>query len=253
LKLLVTSDWHDDAVTLGIARRPELLRYVAELKRAIVAENVQVAINAGDFADPGSMLASEYAADIIRELYELGATTSVGGLVAIAGNHDVVEVDRPLTTLSPFAEVLRLASFDESNMYVAEVPRSVRIENVAFLCLPYLARAYAEKQRVDLDDAAFEQARAFREDGCKIVVVGHRTVAGARCGSESAEMARGRDLDLPIARIAELKPELVFNGHYHIPQIVRAGHGIEVAIPGSPLAYTTDDESAGKGYIVAEI
>jgi predicted phosphodiesterase len=65
-------------------------------------------------------------------------------------------------------------------------------------------------------------------------------------------MSRGRDLDLPLARIAELRPALVVNGHYHKPQVVQTG-GVEVVIPGSPLSFTTDDPAAGKGYVVAEV
>lgn len=255
MKLLVTSDWHLDAVTLGHPRRPELLAYLQRVKRDIVEQAVDLVVVAGDMCDPGSMLASLYAADIIREYRELAAATRLNKLVAIAGNHDVIETDRPLTTLSP-----AVACFEDHGVRVAETPSVISIAGVAFLLLPYVARAWWDSEArghcdpgpaAMLDDA-FERAAEMKKSGCPLVGVSHLTVEGARIGSETAEMSRGRDVDLPVERIAALKPDLWFNGHYHAPQIV-AFPGLTVHIPGSPLSYSTDDPSAGKGYLIAEV
>lgn len=262
MRLLVTSDWHLDAMTLGHPRREELIAYLKRLQRAVSDEAIDAVVFAGDAADPGSMFGCRYEADMIRWFFELAFASRLKMLLAIAGNHDVVETSSPLTTLTPACEAL--ACWTTSvHVAVKEVPAVVHAveHNVAFLALPYVARAWADaeargEQTVTgpehLMDVAFATAQRLRDQDCKIVVVGHRTVPAAQLGSESLEMSRGRDLDLPIDRIAALRPALVINGHYHKPQVVQTG-GIEVVIPGSPLSFTTDDPAAGKGYVIAEV
>jgi DNA repair exonuclease SbcCD nuclease subunit len=263
MRLLATSDWHLDAMTLGHPRRDELLSYLKRLLRAVVEEEIDVVVFAGDAADPGSMLGCRYEADLIRWFFELAMASRLKMLLAVAGNHDVVEVSSPLTTLTPAREALRPEMTNRVLVVVNEVPGVVRVRehNVAFLALPYVARAWADAEARGEQtvtgpehcmDVAFASAQKLRDEDCELVVVGHRTVPTARLGSESMEMSRGRDVDLPIDRIAALRPALVINGHYHRPQVVQIG-GIEVVIPGSPLSFTTDDPAAGKGYVVAEV
>lgn len=261
MRLLLTSDWHDDAITLGVERRTELLKYLDRITRAVRDEAVDVPIFSGDAFDPGSMMQSQYEVDVICAFRGLAQMSTRGKLVAVAGNHDVVEVARPLSTLSPAANA------GDGSSYVAEIPSVFSLhenesssEGVSFLLLPYISRAWADAERntpgmvgpAALTDIAFETAATLRRRGHRIVVVGHMTVAGAVIGSESVEMSRGRDLDLPIERIRALEPTLVVNGHYHRPQVVDVG-GLQIVIPGSPLSFTTDDPSDGKGYVIAEV
>lgn len=260
MRLLITSDWHLDAVTLGVERRPELLAYVRSVASAARENDVDVAVFGGDAIDPGSMMQSQHEVDLICGFRAIARETTRQKIVAVAGNHDVIEIGRPLTTLSPVAAAL------EKTAFVAESPAVYTMhdhgadsESVTFLLLPYVARARfdAEKKQPATGptaqmDQAFEIATELRKLGHRIVVVGHMTVAGAVIGSESVEMARGRDLDLPVDRIRALEPALVVNGHYHRPQIVDVG-GLEIVIPGSPLSFTTDDAATGKGYVIAEV
>ncbi len=244
MKLLVTSDWHDDAVTLGVPRRAEILRYVDELRHVCVLEKVDVVVFPGDFADPGGMLASLYASDSIQLLPGLAAETRSKRGIVVAGNHDVVETSQTLTTLSPLAAVTAA----RCGVSVAETSSLVYVDDVCFLCLPYQARAAgAEVLPLGLFDACL----GARAAGQKIVSVSHLNVPGARRGSEVKEMSRGRDVDLPVEQLLELRPDLVINGHYHRPQVVDVS-GLEVLIPGSPLAFTTDDDAGGKGYTIVE-
>jgi DNA repair exonuclease SbcCD nuclease subunit len=250
MRVLFTSDWHLDAHTLGVPRRPELLRYLDVVQQAAAVEEVDVVAFAGDACDPGHMLQSQYAADIIDAFRKLGATRT---LVAIAGNHDVVEVAGPLTTLTP----ARVAFENDGNKHIFELPGTVAFPDhrVVFLALPYVARSQVEAAQplfVDLLDQAFSAAAMRKKANYKLVVMGHMTVPGAKLGSETVELSRGRDLDLPLERIAALQPDLVVNGHYHKPQVVQVG-GVNVVIPGSPASFSTDDAAQGKGYTIAEI
>lgn len=250
MRILFTSDWHLDAHTLGVPRRPELLRYLDLVSQAAEVEAVNAVVFAGDACDPGHMLQSQYAADIIGAFRRLGKNRT---LVAIAGNHDVVEVAGPLTTLTP----ARVAFDDDPHKHILELPGVVTFtgHHVALLALPYVARSQVDAGAplfVDVLDQAFGTATMLKKAGVKLIVVGHMTVPGAKLGSETVELSRGRDLDLPLERIAALHPDLVVNGHYHKPQVVQV-NGVQVVIPGSPASFSTDDAAQGKGYTVAEI
>jgi exonuclease SbcD len=250
VKLLVTSDWHIDAVTFGVPRRRELLAYTQKLRTVIRDEAVDVVIVAGDMFDPGGMLGSQYAADVINEFRSLAHLTRTRTLLAIAGNHDVVETDQLVTTLTPAACAFAESTADR--IYVAERPTLLSFDGVSFLLLPYVARAYGERSATAFEAARQLVEQSGTEERRRLVVVGHLTIPGARMGSESHELARGRDDNFPVERIAALKPDLVFNGHYHRPQIVDVGP-FEIVIPGSPLSFATDDEAQGKGFVLAEI
>jgi len=258
MRILATSDWHLDAVTFGIPRRDEVLRYIEAVKRAIVAEGVDIVIVSGDMCDPGSMLGSQCAADVIEAFVGLALLTKERMLLAVAGNHDVVEINYALTTLTPAHRAFDTAkretvSGTPLSIHIAETPMVVAHRGCVFLMLPYLSRAYVD-HGIGADEllAGVIQLAAERRPGEKLVVVGHLTIPGAIIGSESLELSRGRDYDLPIGRLSELTPDVVINGHYHRPQVVDVGP-FEVVIPGSPLAFTTDDEADGKGYVILEV
>lgn len=255
MRVLVFSDLHDDASTMGVARRPEALRFLDTVREATIREGVDVVAFAGDWADPGFPL---YEADFVKWSFELAAASRLGHFVAVAGNHDVVEVDVPLSTLSPGEEASRWPVRDVV-IEVAHLPRLVPVQSgagdggcVAFLCLPYCARAAYEAAGYErLLDGALEEAAALKSCGARIVSISHLCLPGARLGSEAREMARGRDLDLPAARLRGLV-DLAVNGHYHAPQDVTVD-GLLVVVPGSPLSFTTDDPARGKGYLIAEV
>jgi exonuclease SbcD len=253
MKILISSDWHLDAITAGVPRVSELDLYLEALEEVIESQEIDAAILGGDYFDPGGMRAHELTALLIEAVGRLARRLS--HLIVIAGNHDVVETSEGWTTLSPLREAI--AAFGgmpgACNVKVAEKPgfhlltTPFHIPNrVGVLALPYTARA-VDAQR-DLERAVQEAS----EFGGKLVVMGHMTVPGASLGSESKEMARGRDLDLPVATIAELRPRFVFNGHYHRAQVVPGP--VPVIIPGSPWRVTFGEAGdVDKGFLVVEV
>lgn len=121
-----------------------------------------------------------------------------------------------------------------------------------------IASSYGSATRVpEAEDAAnelanepFLDAKAFAAG--PVIVAAHMTVPGASLGSESKEMARGRDLDLPVDSIAALRPRYVFNGHYHRAQVVPGP--VPVIIPGSPWRVTFGEAGdIDKGFLVVEV
>lgn len=263
MKILMTSDWHLDAMTAGKPRIDEHRAYRDKLCDIAEVEDVDIVAFCGDAFDPGQMLGPFYTVEMMRSVEAVHARARYGS-IWISGNHDVVESWHGVTTMSPVAI---LAEHMEGAIHVVEKPDAVRflwthdmpvsetgqaVGGVVFLCLPYVARPVYDKTH---EDNAIHRARMLaEEDGMNlpIVVIGHMTVPGASLGSESVEMARGRDLDLPARGIRDLKPSVVVNGHYHEPQTVKV-NGVNVIIPGSPHRFTFSERNDRKGCVIVEL
>lgn len=238
MKILATSDWHLDKSTAGIHRLSDFSPYLEALIRA--ARNVDVVVHTGDFFDPGGLDAHRLTSIMIQALAQIA---QVAPVVAISGNHDVVETSDGYTVLSPLAAIVDHGAFGD-RIWIREKPDLLSFGDTSFLCLPYEARASYDPDRVS---EVLERSKSHR----RIVVLSHSTVPGAVIGSESREMARGRDMVLPSLR--ELDPLLVINGHYHRAQVVDYD-SIQVHIPGSPHRFTFGEANdTHKGFMIADV
>lgn len=252
MKLLAFSDIHLDAVTAGCSRRAEVLEFLARVSDISLAAGVDIVAFAGDAHDPGNLLDPLFTSDLLRVFGELSHLGGSPAVIAVAGNHDVVDTSElydgsPVTTLTP----LRASHLDRVRVF--DRPHAaVVIPGWAVLGLPYISRAHAEVA-AEWDRVAFEQARRLVKAGNRLIVIGHRTVPGAVFSSESVEMTRGRDQDFPFDHIQALKPALVLNGHYHKRQLIRNGD-LTVAVPGSPIRFTFGEASeVSKGVMLVEV
>lgn len=250
MKLLAFSDIHIDAVTAGRARKAEVVGFLERVRSIAIDERVDLVIFAGDAHDPGNLLDPMYSAELIFGLMHFQAP-----LVAIAGNHDVVDTselfnNKPVTTLTPLRAA---AMFSQKCVRVVEMPMTVEpIPGWVVLGLPYVARAFAACNEAWLD-SAFLQVEERMQEGARLIVVGHMVVPGAAIGSESAEMAKGQEQMFPFARVDRLKPDFILNGHYHARQIVKTS-GMQIAIPGSPLRFTFGEAAeVSKGVLIVEL
>ena len=83
-----------------------------------------------------------------------------------------------------------------------------------------------------------------REQYGRLIVLSHLSLRGMVPGSESREMARGRDCYLPLEILDEVsKPTLVLSGHYHKPTEWRRGPGKHtVHVVGSIDRFTFGEE-----------
>ena len=250
MKLLAFSDIHLDAVTAGRPRKGEVVRFIEQVRSIAIDQQVDLVIFAGDAHDPGALLDPMYSAELIFGLMQFQVP-----LVAIAGNHDVVDttelfLNQPITTLTP----LRAASmFSQRPVRVLEMPMVVEpIPGWVVVGLPYVSRAFAACNATWLD-GVFAQAEQRVSEGARAIVVGHMVVPDALIGSESVEMAKGQEQMFPFARVGRLQPAFVLNGHYHARQIVKTW-GLQIAIPGSPLRFTFGEAAeVSKGVLIVEL
>lgn len=253
MKILLTSDWHIDARTAGVPRYEELTIYIEELVRVVLREKVDFIFHLGDFFNPGGMLVPLYTAKIINIVrafeHQLFGESACEAMVLIAGNHDTIEDSRGPTVLSPLAAMYQFSD----QVHVCERPQAFELVGrgavrLGVLALPYVARAAYNAVNTA---SAFENAAKLPD--IPLVVIGHQTVPGALLGSETRDMPRGRELELPTEAIAKLKPSLVANGHYHRAQTV-SSYGLEIVIPGSPQRLTFGERNdTRKGYTIVEI
>jgi DNA repair exonuclease SbcCD nuclease subunit len=257
LKIIATSDWHFDAVTAGKPRLREFFDYREKLVEVIRKEKPALLAVGGDFFDPGGMNAHKYTSILLETVSILNEVAVEGGGVSvwIAGNHDVVETSEGFTTLSPLVYALEggFSSGSDRNYKpnVFERPGLVEFsqrgkgrEEFQVLALPYVAKSFGF-------DWSSVNRFAVNPRNLPLIVLGHLTVPGAIMGTESKEMARGRDLEM--VDLEPFDPKVIINGHYHAAQIVE-WKGRKVIIPGSPMRFNFgESQDKNKGYTLIEI
>lgn len=256
MKILLTSDWHLDAVTAGVPRLGEFSEYIGKIVQAVRDHGVDTIAILGDYFDPGKMNGPEMTTVLFDTADRLG-TSGADRVIWIAGNHDVIESPGGWTTISPLESAIGNGAFHDdcckcAVQTVFQRPQFMKPrEGFGILALPYTART------LDVSDhlsGAIEAAEAYRKEGNPMIVLGHLSVPGAVQGSESKEMARGRDADIPFDSLANLSPALVANGHYHKAQIVKGPGGVEVVIPGSPHRFTFGERNdSEKGFMILDL
>jgi DNA repair exonuclease SbcCD nuclease subunit len=252
-KILLTSDWHLDARTAGVPRIDELDSYVDEIIRVAIQEKIDFIFHLGDFFNPGTKLVPFYTSKLIRFIQHLDYSTASDGVVLIAGNHDVIEDSRGYTVLSPLKIVFEACYaprvVEHTSFFVLT---KCNHTSIGVLALPYTARSVDDSQY--LKESLIRAKEFVNKKGTgPLIVVGHRTVPGATLGSETKDMSRGRDIDLPFDVFKELNPVLIANGHYHRAQIVSVGSH-RVVIPGSPYRLTFGERrDKFKGFMVVRI
>ena len=255
MKMILFSDIHLDAVTAGKPRLEELEAFLKNIVAATRDIKPDVVAFLGDAFDPGpgeskfSAILAHYQRQLRSEFF--------GTTMWIAGNHDVTEDvwnDRPVTMLSPLREFIDGEDM-EDYCRVAELPVFTTAASTGFLLLPHVSATMRNRpEYAEWLDDAFDQAEHWTtEPNRQLVVLGHLNFDGMHGGSESEEMARGRDMLFPVERVAALKPDFVANGHYHARDVIKRG-GLDIHIVGAPIHMTFGERHSGpRGYLVVEI
>jgi DNA repair exonuclease SbcCD nuclease subunit len=232
-KLIVTSDWHLDWTTAGVDRFDELTAAVERIVVEAKEKEVDGFLFLGDLCDPDSPRAWRAVSFAIRVAHDLDSS----GIDALwlVGNHDVVEDGHGTSTLSP----LRGAG-----VRVVDTPCSTVLADHEVVALPFTPRSHA------YDPAEFVlNGRSEFVGPSPRLVLGHLCIEGIEPGSETKDMARGREVFLPLEEIQrELPGALVFNGHYHRRQTFR-----EVHVPGSLARLTRGERDNSPGYLMVEV
>jgi DNA repair exonuclease SbcCD nuclease subunit len=119
-------------------------------------------------------------------------------------------------------------------------------ERVHVLTLPFTSSAspYDPPSTV----TAVARWREGRGETCPLVVAGHLQITGAALGSETCDMARGRDVEWPVAACNEAGASLIVGGHYHKRQCV---NGVE--FPGSLVRLSFGEEDNTPQWLEATV
>jgi DNA repair exonuclease SbcCD nuclease subunit len=241
VRIVACSDAHTDARTAGRERFDEVVRNFDEVVRfAIEAKpRVNLFVFLGDLVDPDDgrdvLRAASFAISRAMKLACYGVES-----LWIAGNHDVCQ-DGETTVLDPLGEAS--LGFHQHIFVAAREAFSIGREEVEILALPYSPRPY------DAEEVLMSAAAEAKDSDKPLLVFGHLMLPGMHLGSESAELARGKDRSFPLETARKVKPRLMVNGHYHEGQITRDG----IHIPGSLCRLTFGEERNEPGYLVFDI
>lgn len=247
MKLLVFSDLHGDWTTGGVERFDEASRALDQVESYAVSRKVDRVIFLGDLTDPD--VDPTLAHRTVARALAFAIALRDAGVAStwLVGNHDYIDDGRGSHTLMALASAGFKVHATPSNRY--EHPPLTPDKRVEFVWLPY--------GRYDPDKYVCELAASHRmgTKGGALVVGGHMTrVPGAGAGSETIDMARGRDIAFPLEACRELaeaggyEKVVLLNGHFHN----RVVDG-PVLIPGSMFRVTHGEEQHEPGFLVIEV
>jgi DNA repair exonuclease SbcCD nuclease subunit len=230
-----SSDWHADAVTLGVRRLAEIEKAAWETAKAAKKAGCSHYLFTGDLCDPDKNM-NVYDAVRVAQDIALWLTSQNIESHWVAGNHDVVEDGSGTTTLRPLKALGGLVR-------VYEQPDVVGLgEDVSMIVLPFTATSHS------YDPAKFVEKAEMGND--TLLVAGHLNIEGVIPGEETREMPRGRDVYYPVKALRKLKnPKLLVNGHYHRRMVTDDG----IHVPGTLARLTFGEEENQPGYFIYTI
>ena len=240
MKIVLTSDWHLDALTDGVPRWDEVCAHVDHSVRVAIEDKCKLYIFCGDLCDPdswNSVRAMSKATQVAIELSNYDIPS-----IWVAGNHDVIEDGLGTTTLSP------LVSADIAH-HVFEVPGELSFEtgpnspDLHIVGLPFTPSSHKYDPEVTI-----RKMRKTRK-GEHTLVLGHLNLEGISVGSETSEMARGREVFWPLDALKKKWPSAtLIGGHYHKSQLYRG-----VNIIGSLARLRHDEEDHDPTLMILEL
>jgi len=234
MKLVLTSDWHLDALTDGVPRWEEVEALVDHSVDVAIQESADLYIMGGDLCDPDGWNSARAMAKSI----EVAVRLDNAGIpsVWVAGNHDVIEDGMGTTTMTPLVAA-------DIAYHVFEQPGEVVFKNLHLVGLPFTPSSHA-----------YDPAKVVRElsrprKGEQTLVLGHLNLEGISAGSETTEMARGREVFWPIEAIRKKWPAAtMLGGHYHHAQEFKGVH-----IIGSLARLRHDEEDHNPSLMILEV
>jgi DNA repair exonuclease SbcCD nuclease subunit len=237
-KLVAISDLHFDVSTAGVPRFEEVRAALDRSVACAIDRKVDAWCFLGDCFDPdsGSVVyrALEAMMTAVMKLHARGIST-----VLVSGNHDVCNVNDD-TVLAP------IAGLGLTDVHVLERPTSFSIYDLQVVALPHMIPTSP------YDPNAFLLSNVPKDNPS--IVLSHLTIPTALPGSESAELARGKEATFPEAALAQIRSEdrplkLVLSGHHHKRQVTKEG----IHIVGSAIPMRFDEERNDPGFLYIEI
>ncbi len=240
MKVVVSTDHHYDWMTLGVPRFAEIAAAVEHVVDEAIRMRAGLYIFGGDLAEtegPGMLRGLEHAVKMAGRLNAAGIPS-----LWLTGNHDVIEDGLRTSNLTPLRDVpgatlVDAPCFEVVGQRSEPMPGLVRIA-----CLPFTPRSHG------YSPAEFVQEEMSKGPDPDLVV-GHLMLEGIGPGSETKDMARGRDVFWPVKEIREAWPEAVMlGGHYHERQVFNGVH-----LPGSLCRLTRGEAANVPSYAVVDL
>lgn len=249
MRILLFSDVHLDVVTAGVVRFNEIQAACAQVVVAAMERRVDLVLFLGDLCDPDSVCAHAAASVAV----DMATTLAEEGIASrwLVGNHDVVEDGSGASVLSALGPLnivgsasIELRDHPGIETLVARGPGTgPNVDGVRLVSFPYTARSHA------YDPVKFLESYNGEIDRTPTVVISHLMLEGIGPGSETADMARGRDVFLPVELVRHYFPNsIIFNGHYHAPQEFKG-----VNVVGSLVRCRFDEAHNETGFVVIDV
>jgi DNA repair exonuclease SbcCD nuclease subunit len=233
IKIVVTSDWHLDAITAGKRRHAEITTAIEQSVDFANEHEVDFYINLGDLTDPCNI--RSYLAIWIAMATRKSLNKRIY-YISITGNHDVIEDGSGEHVMIPLEHLDNTNVFDKAQVW--------KLDSLNMIALPFTPSSH------NYDPVEFIESYHKDIDKTKpTVVLGHLNIEGITPGSESTDMPRGRDVFLPVDTIRKYIPNaVILNGHYHKQQVFNGVH-----IPGSVARLTFGEAENKLGFLYLEI
>jgi DNA repair exonuclease SbcCD nuclease subunit len=257
MKILVTSDWHLDAKTLGKWRFAELSQTITSMVDKAIAKDIHLFVFMGDLMDPEvqpiTYRVYEFLIGICRRLDDAGITS-----IWLTGNHDVMEDGLYTSTLTPLKGLQKVSKVEDwvqlpKSEVVSLYPGDISVCDSytqyevfsrdkwsmhKILCLPYTHSTVVSPS---------EWLKKVEIGGH--YVFGHLMIEGVILGDESTDFRRGSDRRLPTELLKGCK---VFNGHYHKSQVYKKDD-VDIHIPGSLARLSFNEVSHKPSYLIVDV
>lgn len=225
-RVVVFSDIHPNKYTAGFPRYDDVAKTLGAVRDHVINTRPDVAVCLGDLCEPTDsqlLRCIQLAQWMANEFREAGIPS-----VWIAGNHDVLEDGHGTTSLDPLMFMPKTEVFATPGWCPIGKPGSSDV----LVALPYPS---ASKPFDVLECARHMATKEIPSNATVRMVASHLMLEGIAPGSETEDMARGRDVFLPLDELVALFPRAVFtNGHYHSAQVYRD----RVHIPGAVARFT---------------
>lgn len=241
MRLIVTSDFHLDWFTDGYDRYNDVRSAVSQVLAEVKKDDVFLFL--GDLTNPYSRTVHRAASTAVG----VAAHLSVRGIQQhwLTGNHDVQDDGIGSHTL------MGVQAAELPRCRVHDVPRGCDLfdgdedrNRIYLITLPYtsLSRTYDPEEFI-------KSVRESINPKSKVIIAGHLMIDGITPGSETTDMARGRDVYFPLEACKKHFPKaLLLNGHYHEAQTFKG-----IRIPGSLARLTHGEETNKPSFLALEI
>jgi len=236
MRALISSDWHPDWVSFGVPRFDEVERAVEQTVKTARDEKCTHYIFVGDLCDPDS-------GPVVFRCVDLAVRTAMYlascGIFSywVVGNHDVIEDGSGTSTLFPLRS---LGKFDSMVTLYDQPTLDVFSDGLNVLALPFTPTSHTYDPMVPVTDFLRTKGRGL--------VLSHLTCPGIVPGEETKEMPRGRDVILPLEKLAARPQTTIIQGHYH----ERQSHG-NLHIPGSLARLTFSHADYNPSFLVLDL